>query len=304
LKDEESVAIWQGLLSEAGVSHGVAHMGSEAEGASRGMKDGERIFSYEAKKNWWSRAGVPENMPAGEPGGPDSEIFYDFGTEHDSAYGEHCHPNCDCGRFLEICNSVFMEYTKNVDGTFSKLPQQNVDFGGGLERIAAAANGDGDIFMVDLLKNTVDKIEALSGKKYKDNLVAFRVIADHIRGAVFMIGDDVLPSNTEQGYFVRRLLRRAVRYADVLGIPEGTLAQLAESVIDTYENHYINLTDKRHLIINAISLEEMQFRKSLAAGFKEIERELTRNHIKEGTWTESHTQERKLLFPDLVFKAV
>lgn len=271
-KDDEAVALWEQLLSDAGVSNDFAHMGSEAEGAARGMRDGERIFAYEAKKNWWSRAGAPEKMPAGEPGGPDSEIFYDFGTEHDPKFGEHCHPNCDCGRFLEICNSVFMEYVKNADGTFSKLPQQNVDFGGGLERIAAAAVGNPDVFAVDLLANVIAQIESLSGKQYAEHTVAFRVIADHVRGAVFMIGDQVLPTNTEQGYFVRRLLRRSVRYADMLGVPEGALKELAESVIETYREHYGNLAERKVVIMEAIAAEETQFRKTLEKGMKEFEK--------------------------------
>ncbi len=270
-RDTESVEIWQRLFSEAGVSNEVAEMGSEEAGGERGMKEGERIFYYDAKKNWWSRAGIPDNMPVGEIGGPDSEVFYDFGTAHDPKWGAHCHPNCDCGRFLEIGNSVFMEYIKTENG-FEKLPKQNVDFGGGLERIAAAANNDGDVFKIDLLQNVVTQIESLSGKQYTDNLVAFRVITDHIRGAVFMIGDGVLPSNTEQGYFVRRLLRRAVRYADKLEVPAGELANLAESVIHTYETHYTGLSDKKDSIIAAIKTEEEQFRKTLEKGLREFEK--------------------------------
>ncbi len=270
-RDTESVEIWQRLFSEAGVSNEVAEMGSEEAGGERGMKEGERIFYYDAKKNWWSRAGIPDNMPVGEIGGPDSEVFYDFGTAHDPKWGAHCHPNCDCGRFLEIGNSVFMEYIKTENG-FEKLPKQNVDFGGGLERIAAAANNDGDVFKIDLLQNVVTQIESLSGKQYTDNLVAFRVITDHIRGAVFMIGDGVLPSNTEQGYFVRRLLRRAVRYADKLEVPAGELANLAESVIHTYETHYTGLSDKKDSIIAAIKIEEEQFRKTLEKGLREFEK--------------------------------
>ncbi len=118
---------------------------------------GGRIFYYDAKKNWWSRAGVPEKMPAGEPGGPDSEIFYDFGTKHDPKWGKECHPNCDCGRFLEIGNSVFMQYIKNEDGTFSLLPKQNVDFGGGLERVAAASNNDPDVFNIDIFWDIIQE---------------------------------------------------------------------------------------------------------------------------------------------------
>ena len=270
-KDTETVALWQELFKVRGLTHEVGEMGSAEQGALRGMKDGERIFYYDAKENWWSRAGVPSKMPVGEIGGGDSEMFYDFGTKHDPTFGEHCHPACDCGRFMEIGNSVFMEYIKTENG-FEKLPKQNVDFGGGLERIAAAANNDGDVFKVDLLWKVVEQIEQLSEKKYGDNLQAFRVVTDHIRGAVFMIGDGVLPSSTEQGYFVRRLLRRAVRFADILGIPEGELKNLAASVIDTYREHYGNLEDSRETITNAISTEETQFRATLEKGMKQFEK--------------------------------
>lgn len=268
-RDTEAVEIWQRLFSEKGVSNGVGEMGSEAEGSVRGMQEGERIFYYDGSKNWWSRAGKPEKMPVGEIGGPDSEVFYDFGTLHDEKFGKHCHPNCDCGRFLEIGNSVFMEYLKTENG-FEKLPKQNVDFGGGLERVAAAAIGENDVFKVDLLWTVVEQIEELTSKKYNENKEAFRVITDHIRGAVFMIGDSILPSNTEQGYFVRRLLRRAVRYADILGIPAGKFQDLAESVIGKYEEHYRNLTEKREAIKDAIAAEEAQFRKTLENGLKQF----------------------------------
>ena len=269
-KDTASVALWQELFAAKSVSNGVADIGSEEDGGKRGMKEGERIFYYDGSKNWWSRAGKPEKMPVGEIGGPDTEMFYDFGTEHDTSFGEHCHPNCDCGRFLEIGNNVFIEYIKNEDGSFQKLPKQNVDFGGGLERIVAAANNDGDVFKIDLLWNVVEQIQKLSGKKYEDDLVSFRVITDHIRGAVFMIGDGILPGNSEQGYFVRRLLRRAVRYADKLEMPEGELQNLANSVIDTYKAHYTNLEEQAGLIANAIATEEDQFRKTLEKGLKQF----------------------------------
>lgn len=268
-RDTESVEIWQRLFTEKGASDGVADMGSEEEGSERGMKEGERIFYYDSSKNWWSRAGRPEKMPVGEIGGPDSEVFYDFGTPHDEKFGAHCHPNCDCGRFLEIGNSVFMEYLKTETG-FEKLPKQNVDFGGGLERITAAAIGESDMFKIDLLWNVIEQIQTLSGKTYNDNQEAFRVITDHIRGAVFMIGDGILPSNTEQGYFVRRLLRRAVRYADILAIPPGEFKNLADSVISIYQSHYTNLAEKRVEIKSAIATEEEQFRKTLENGLKQF----------------------------------
>ncbi|HEU4677546.1 MAG TPA: alanine--tRNA ligase [Candidatus Paceibacterota bacterium] len=269
-RDTESAELWQGLFGARGVSSGIAEMGSEAAGGERGMKEGERIFYYDASKNWWSRAGRPEKMPIGEIGGPDTEVFYDFGTPHDPKFGRACHPNCDCGRFLEIGNSVFMQYVKNADGSFAMLPKQNVDFGGGLERITAASLLDGDVFKVDLLRNVVLEIERLSGKRYEDDTTSFRIITDHIRGAVFMIGDGVYPGNVEQGYFTRRLIRRAVRYADIVGIPKGELKLLAKSVIDTYKTHYENLGAHEADIVGTIYDEETQFRKTLENGLREF----------------------------------
>ncbi len=269
-RDEEAPQIWQRLFAAQGIEAEIANIGSEQAGYERGMKAGERIFYYEAKKNWWSRAGVPEKMPIGEPGGPDSEMFYDFGTPHDPKWGEHCHPNCDCGRFMEIGNNVFMQYVKRDEHSFEELENKNIDFGGGLERIVAAATNNPDVFTIDLLVDVIKQIETLSGKTYNENTTAFRIIADHIRGAVFMIGDGVLPSNTEQGYFVRRLLRRAVRYADTLQVPQGELAHLAESVIKTYEEHYPALRSEHKKIVTAIGTEEEQFRKTLERGLREF----------------------------------
>jgi alanyl-tRNA synthetase len=278
-KDLEAPALWQKLFSSVGIEAGIADIGSEAAGYERGMKPGERIFYYEAKKNWWSRAGIPAKMPIGEPGGPDSEMFYDFGTPHDTSYGPNCHPNCDCGRFMEIGNNVFMQYIKTGEREFTELKNKNIDFGGGLERLAAASNNEADVFKVDLLWNTIAHIESKTGKLYDDNLKAFRVITDHIRGAVFMIGDNVLPSNSEQGYFVRRLLRRAVRFADQLAIEPGTFAELAESVIDSFGAHYKILSEKRETIIKVIADEEEQFRKTLTAGLKQFEKVSLQIHV-------------------------
>lgn len=278
-KDTEAPELWQQLFAKKGIEATIADIGSEEDGYKKGMQTGERIFYYNAKKNWWSRAGVPSTMPVGEPGGPDSEMFYDFGTPHDPKWGEHCHPNCDCGRFMEIGNNVFMQYVKNADGSFRELESKNIDFGGGLERIAAATNGDADVFKVDLLWNVIGQIQTLSNKKYEDNKEAFRVVTDHIRGAVFMIGDNVLPSNSEQGYFVRRLLRRAVRYADILSLPQGDLKKLAESVISSYQTHYLNLAASRSLIVDTIAAEEEQFRKTLEAGLKQFNKITLQVHL-------------------------
>ncbi|MBY0537848.1 alanine--tRNA ligase [Patescibacteria group bacterium] len=280
-RDDEAVAIWKELFAERGIDAKDVFIGTEENGYEVGMQGG-RIFYYDAAKNWWSRSGKPSNMPAGEIGGPDSEIFYDFGPEHAThpIFGkQQPHPNSDSGQFLEIGNSVFIEYIKQEDGSFTKLPQRNVDFGGGLERIAAAKVNDPDVFKVDLLATVVTQIEELSGKKYADNLVAFRVITDHIRGAVFLIGDGVFPGNADQGYFVRRLLRRAVRFADQLQIPAGKFAELSQSVIDTYKDHYTNLADKKDIIIDTISKEEEQFRKTLEAGLKQFNKITLQIHV-------------------------
>lgn len=268
-KDTEAADIWKRLFKERGIDAKEAEMHNEREAYSIGMKEGERIFFYR-DKNWWSRAGEPKNMPAGEPGGPDSEVFYDFGTPHDTAYGEHCHPNCDCGRFLEIGNSVFMQYLKQQDGSFSLLPKQNVDFGGGLERIAAAAHNESDVFKVNH-EPIIRKLEELSGAQYASDTFAFRVVADHIKAAAFLIATGVNPANTDQGYFVRRLIRRSVRYADKLGIQRG-LSETVEAVAEMYKDAYPELNDQKNSIASVIEAEEEKFRKTLARGVKEFAR--------------------------------
>lgn len=168
------------------------------------------IFEYGVAKNWWSRSGTPEQMPEGEIGGPDSEIFFEFeSVEHDKKFGEKCHPNCDCGRFLEIGNSVFIQYIKKK-GKLEELPQKNVDFGGGLERIVAAVNNEPDIFKIDVFSEIIQKIEAVAGKRYEGNEQLMRIVADHIRAANALASDGVVPANKLQGYVMRRLIRRAV----------------------------------------------------------------------------------------------
>ncbi len=279
-RDEYTPQLWQKLFADAGIDAPIVEMGSQADGSARGMQGG-RIFYYDAKENWWSRAGVPENMPAGEPGGPDSEVFFDFGIPHNPDFGEHCHPACDCGRFMEIANSVFMEYVKNADGSFGKLAQKNVDFGGGLERIAAAANNNADVFSVDSLARIIAHLEAASGKVYSDPAytVSFRVIADHLRGATFMMADGVQPGNTEQAYFVRRLIRRSVQYADTLGISEGTLPEAVAIVAEAYREHYPELTEQQEAITTLIAAEEAKFRRTLEKGMREFEKYAARGSL-------------------------
>ena len=279
-RDTDSVEIWKELFAKKGINAKDVLIGSEAQGYEVGMQDG-RIFYYDAKKNWWSRAGTPENMPAGEPGGPDSEVFYDFGTPHDPKWGTECHPNCDCGRFVEIGNSVFMQYIKQQDGSFALLPKQNVDFGGGLERLVMAATQSPDIIAV-CHAPILAHLEAASGKKYGSNdadTKAFRIIADHMKAAVFLIADGVLPSKSDQGYFVRRLIRRSVQYSDKLGITENNFAKVVRPIADMYKDAYPEVSEKVEAIEKAIAEEEDQFRTTLARGIKELARFTGQNSL-------------------------
>ncbi|MBI1839153.1 MAG: hypothetical protein HYR95_02590, partial [Candidatus Colwellbacteria bacterium] len=276
-KDEESVDIWKNLFRSSGVEAKDVYIGSEADGYEKGMQGG-RIFAYDAKKNWWSRSGVPANMPVGEPGGPDSEVFYDFGLPHDTKFGKNCHPNCDCGRFMEIGNSVFMEYIKNTDNSFGKLPQRNVDFGGGLERITAASNGDPDVFDIDILGNIIVSVEqalAERGSKasYSEGqyVRSFRIVADHLRATTFLMGDGVMPFKSERGSVVRHLLRRSIFHIDKLGGGEGVLAAAIGSVILAYKDSYSDLDENKELILRESLAEEERFRKTLVAGMKLFE---------------------------------
>ncbi|MDO8483146.1 MAG: alanine--tRNA ligase [bacterium] len=271
-KDTESVALWKKIFSLSGILAKDVELGSIEHAATVGTQEG-KIFYYDSKKNWWSRAGVPENMPVGEPGGPDSEIFYEFESiVHDLKFGLHCHPNCDCGHFMEIGNSVFMEYLKTEKG-FEKLAQRNVDFGGGLERIVAASQDNPDVFKIDLFSNIISRLETITGRVYDDSRYtkSFRIIADHLRASLFIIGDGVIPSNVERGYFVRRLLRRAVRHLDILSAGKS-IAELVPPLIDSYKICYPVLHDKRDEIATLIIDEEKKFRKTLDSGLREFKK--------------------------------
>lgn len=272
--DTEAVAIWQRLFGEKGLDAAFVTIGSEEEGYKKGMQGG-RIFAYDAKKNWWSRAGVPVNMPAGEPGGPDSEIFYDFGTPHDPVWGEQCHVNCDCGRFVEICNSVFMQYVKQEDGSFSNLPKQNVDFGGGLERMTATTLEESDVFLIDVFGAAKQVLEKYTGKKYGEDEAAirsWRIVLDHSRAAFFMLASHIRPSNTEAGYVLRRLIRRAIREVDRLGITEPALVEIAHGYAEAYQEQYPWVADELPQIEHELALEEEKFRTTLLTGMRELEK--------------------------------
>lgn len=276
-KDTEAASAWQELFAGAGLSSGEAEIGSEDDGYARGMKDGERIFYYDGSKNWWSRNGGEASTPIGDPCGPDSEMFYDFGTPHDPAFGEYCHPNCDCGRFMEIGNNVFMAYKKVSDGKFEELEQKNVDHGSGLERIAAARlyqdiGGDGDVFRISLMWPIIEKLEELSGKKYEDHLVAMRIIADHLRAATFLAVDGCVPSNKEQGYVMRRIIRRAIRQSFDLGVDQNFLAEIEPIVVGLYSKDFSEVADNRNKVVEVLVREEKAFRQTLKKGIREMER--------------------------------
>jgi len=270
-KDTEAGEIWKGLFASKGIEAKEVEIGSEDDGYKKGM-DGGRIFYYDASKNWWCRAGKIDQMPAGEPGGPDSEVFYEFDfIEHDPKWGELCHPNCDCGRYMEIGNSVFMEYLRPENG-FEKLPKQNVDFGGGLERISAAKINSPDVFKISLLWPIVENLEKASGKNYESHTTSMRVIADHLRAATFLAVDGVTPSNKEQGYVMRRLMRRAIRFAFDLGVEQNLCENVVPTIVDLYQADFPELNTKKDDVLAILSKEEKVFRQTLRKGISEFKK--------------------------------
>lgn len=265
-RDDEAAAIWAAVFAERGVSNGIAEIGSQEDGDVRGVREGERIFFYDGGENWWSRGGSLEATPIGDPCGPDSEVFFDFGPEHqDPAYGL-AHPASDGGQFMEIGNQVFMQYRRLEDGRFEELAKRNVDFGGGLERIAAASLGSDDVFRISLLWPIVAKLEELTGRRYDDETAAMRIIADHLRGATFLAVDGVRPSNKEQGYVMRRLLRRAIRLALSLGLSENFFGEIVPVIADLYANDYPEVAAARDEVVAVLVKEETSFRHTLEGG--------------------------------------
>ncbi len=248
--------------------------------------DKQMIFFYEKKKNWWG--------PAGQTGpcGPDTEMFYDLcptlpSTEHKPGAAEaliqkytyeggRCHPNCECGRYVEIWNDVFMQYNKNEEGLFIPLKQQNVDTGMGLERVTAILQGKASHYETELFEPVIKRIRALSVDD--NNFVSERIVADHIRSATFILGDErgVTPSNMDQGYVLRKLIRRAIRHGRKLGIKGAFTAELARIFIGQYADPYKELVKNEKRILESLEKEEEQFQKTLANGEIEIEKDISR----------------------------
>ena len=270
-KDTESAEIWQRVFAEAGVKAEIAEIGSSEDGAKRGIKGNEHIFFYDDHENWWSRGGGVETTPIGDPCGPDSEVFYDFGEDKQDVakYGKS-HPASDGARFMEIGNQVFMQYKRNQDGTFSELTKKNIDFGAGLERIAAAAMDSFDVFETSLLKPIITKLEAISGLSYADHTEEMRVIADHLRGAYLLSAQGLVPSNKQQGYALRRLIRRAVMKATNLGIDQDFLAQIVPIIAENYQDLSDKILTNRADALNVLIHEEQAFRRSIHRGLKEL----------------------------------
>lgn len=276
-KDTESAQIWQELFKEKGLDAKIVELGSAENGDKLGMQGG-RIFYYDDGENWWSRGGGIEKTPMGDPCGPDSEVFYDFGEKlHDESVWGKAHPANDSGRFMEIGNQVFMQYKRTESG-FEPLPKQNVDFGGGLERIAAARIDSPDVFKISILWPIIEKLEKLSKSKYDEKTEDMRVIADHLRGAMFLAVDGVVPSNKEQGYVMRRLMRRAIMKAFHLGIEQNFVQEIAPVIADLYRNDFPELLENEQEVIAILVKEEKVFKQTLRKGLREFEK-LTQNGL-------------------------
>ena len=269
-RDDEAAQIWQEVFAKKGIEAKIVELDSAENGDKLGMQGG-RIFFYNDKENWWSRGGGIDSTPIGDPCGPDSEVFYDFGEQHHDASFGQAHPASDSGRFMEIGNQVFMQYRRLDDGSFEPLARKNVDFGGGLERIAAASIDSPDVFRISLLWPIIKKLESLSGKEYATHTASMRVIADHLRAAVFLAVDGCVPSNKEQGYVMRRLLRRAIRYSFDLGIEQNFLEEVVPVIADLYEADFPEVKKNRESIIAVLVKEEKAFRQTLRKGLRQMQ---------------------------------
>ena len=244
-RDEESAQLWR----DCGVAD-------------------DHIFFLPKENNWWGPAGITG------PCGPDTEMFIITDKE---PCGPDCSPACSCGRYLEIWNDVFMQYNKKADGTFEPLAQKNVDTGMGLERTICVLNGKKSVYETDLFADILKKISELSGKEYgsdDETTRAFRIIADHMRTSTFIMGDDrgVSPSNVDQGYVLRRLIRRAVRYGMGIGMPEGFTGEVAKVIIEQYKDVYPELKRNEAFVLEQLSLEESRFARTLKQGNREFEK--------------------------------
>ena len=231
---------------------------------SCGVKD-DHLFYLPKEHNWWGPAGITG------PCGPDTEMF----IITKKPCGPNCSPACHCGAYLEIWNDVFMQYNKHKDGTFIPLKQKNVDTGMGLERTICVLNGKKSVYETDAFTGIIARIAELSGKTYGESdevTKAFRIIADHMRTSTFILGDPrgVSPSNVDQGYVLRRLIRRAVRYGMGLGMGEGFTGEIAKVIIAQYRDVYPELEKNEKFVLEQLTLEEARFARTLRQGEREF----------------------------------
>lgn len=264
-QDSASLKFWQDLFAAQGLQATLAPKDNP------NVDDGHRIFQYGKDKNWWG--------PVGETGpcGPDTEIFYRTDRPHDPAFGRACHPNCDCGRFIEIGNDVFIEFQKKKDGTFGRLPRSNVDIGWGLERLLAMVQGIDSVFETDVFQGAIRILEQLSGIEYGSSQTVSRsmeVVADHVRAATFILGDPrgISPSKVDQGYVLRRFIRRAIRHGRLLQINSAFLHAVATFYIELMSAEYPELVRNRERILDELGREELLFGKTVASGEGEFRR--------------------------------
>ena len=257
------------------VFEGAGDIPRDEEAANYWMENGvkkENIYFLPREHNWWG--------PAGQTGpcGPDTEMFI---IKDQPPCGPDCSPACSCGRFLEIWNDVFMQYNKTADGQYVPMAKKNVDTGMGLERTVCTLNGCKTVYETDAFTNIIAKISELSGKHYDDDEAttkAFRIVADHLRTSTFIMGDPrgVSPSNVDQGYVLRRLIRRAVRFGMELGMPEGFTAEIGKVVIDQYAEVYPELKQNENFVLEQFKLEETRFARTLRQGEREFEKAVSR----------------------------
>lgn len=245
-KDSESALIWKGLFEKAGVN---------PEG---------RIFYCGVDDNWWSRSGTPDHMPSGEPGGPDTEVYFDLRPDEGELKGSF-NELSDSERLIEIGNSVFMTYRKTGNGDFEELPQKNVDFGGGIERLLAAVEQKEDVFQTSLYSPIINSIEKVLNEKYENQKEKMRMVADHLIASVFLTNDKVIPSNKEQGYILRRLIRRAV---DNLG--DKNIEEILRSIVEQYKDTNPKLVENFEFIKNTILAEVAKYNNALTEAKKFI----------------------------------
>ena len=248
-QDDEAISLWTEAFKSVGVDASL----------------GDRIYAYPKDKNWWG--------PVGESGpcGPDTEIFYDTGKEHNIEFGEKCHVNCDCGKYIEIWNNVFMEYNKTKDGKYEPLEQKNVDTGMGFERIAMVLQKKETVFETDLLFPIIKETEKQSQIPYDHQKHSYRIIADHIRASAFLIADGVLPSNVDQGYILRRLIRRAIRHAKMLNLKSDFYVLLVNKISEIYKESYPEIKKAKNQILTGIEQESEKFEAALEKGLRHLQ---------------------------------